>query len=398
MNVPVWALVVVLLLGSACAQKRKDLQTYLASVYTSVPNASWAKLSDSQITWIFNNLTFYYQGAPTAGPTWPKGRVISHEYAGTTCDCLHINLKQCQPHGSRTNCQFWNLTTYLDMNWVKNKAKQMPSNSWFEGLTYWGEWGFPLSCRNNSWMKSQIYGWNRHMWLYPVKGLGYWFNTGKTAAAPNKVAWLIKYGVGTVGTNKTDIMDYMARTSCPNYKNTSSCDVCANPTGPGQCCCHGSGRNLGVQVNNYRNSKKVSWAQALSDVADMYVNGMFGEDGSLNWPIGTYFGYVNLLDNDILNLQTKGSYLSAQFTREPQHSMVGNEFGDPVYAFEVLMNYPNKVYSWSNFCSLDGTGFAQMNPLADIAKFTNHLTLSGKPSAPVSKWVPRPEFAAVFTQ
>ena len=61
-------------------------------------------------------------------------------------------------------------------------------------------------------MKRQVYGFFGHMWLYPTKGLGVWFNVGKTAAAPNKVAWLIKYGQGSLGQNKTEIMDYLAET------------------------------------------------------------------------------------------------------------------------------------------------------------------------------------------
>ena len=222
----------------------------------------------------------------------------------------------------------------MNMDWLETRATPIPSNSWFEGLTYWGEWGWPLSCRDSSWMKDYIYGWNRHMWLYPTKGLGLWFNVGKTAAAPNKVAWLLKYGIPTLGQNKTEVMDYMANLVCPNYEAESSCTVCQNPTFSGQCCCHGSGRNLGVQVSNYMSRKGVSKQQALNDVADMYINGMFGEDGRRNaWPIGTFFGYVNLLDDDILSIQDQESYLPAQFYREPQHRQVRKEFSDPVEYF-----------------------------------------------------------------
>jgi len=351
---------------------------------------------------MFNNLTFYYYGAPTNGPTWPAGRRISHQYAGTTCDCLHVDLRQCQPPMSRTNCQFWNLTTYMDLNWIENRAKPMPNNTWFEGLTYWGEWGFPLSCRSSSWMKSSVYGWNRHMWLYPTKGLGYWFNTGNTAAAANKPAWLLTFGVGAVGKNKTDIMDYMARMTCPFYRNTSSCDICANPTQSGLCCCHGSGRNLGVQVNNHKSYNNIAtWEQALDDVADMYVKGLYGEDGThnQNWPEGTFFGYVNLLDDDILDIQDAQGYLSAQFYREPQHTLVGNQFADPVYSFEVLMQYPSNVYSWNRFCALDGQAFGQLNPATQLVSFMSELSLPSQMSlAPAGKWVPRPEFEHVFDQ
>ena len=180
----------------------------------------------------------------------------------------------------------------------------------------------------------------QHMWLYPTKGLGLWFNVGKTAAAPNKVAWLLKYGSseGTIGSNKTEIMHYMAKLTCPDYEaaNRTWCDVCANPTFPNQCCCHGSGRNLGVQVSNYRAFNQVSNEKALNDVADMYINGMFGEDGRRSqWPVGTYFGYVNLLDDDIFAIREQQQFLTAQFYREPQHRQVGREFSDPVSALRV---------------------------------------------------------------
>ena len=38
------------------------------------------------------------------------------------------------------------------------------------------------------------------------------------AAAYNKVAWLLKYGVGVLGQTTADIMDYMADVTCPGYQ------------------------------------------------------------------------------------------------------------------------------------------------------------------------------------
>jgi hypothetical protein len=350
---------------------------------------------------LFNNLTFYYDGAPINGPSFPRGRSVSHQYAGTVCDCLHINLRQCIPSKSPM-CAYWNLTTYLDMKWIQDEAKPIPDNGWFEGLTYWGEWGFPLSCRDSSWMKKSVYGWNRHMWLYPTKGLGYWFNAGKTAAAPNKVAWLLQYGVGAVGKNKTDIMDYMAKITCPNYRTTSGCTICTSPTQTGQCCCHGSGRNLGNQVYDWKGQNRiVSWDQALSDVADMYLSGMYGEDGRRSYyPNGTYFGYVNILDDDIIDIMDNNKYITAQFYREPQHTQTFNQqFANPVYSFEILTNYPQNVYSWKNYCALDGQMFGQLNPVTQLDAFLNngYLNVSSSTAVvPVAKWVPRPEFEHVF--
>lgn len=143
----------------------------------------------------------------------------------------------------------------------------------------------------------------------------------------------------------------------------------------------------------------MSWDQALSDVADMYINGMFGEDGRrYYWPNGTYFGYVNLLDDDILRLQDKYSYVTAQFVREPQHTLVGQEFSDPVYAFEILTNYDRSTYTWQRFCQRDGSDFGVLDPVAQYQNYMSKgylLSGSGK-VLPMSAWKPRPEFLAQF--
>ena len=47
------------------------------------------------------------------------------------------------------------------MDWVAQQDF-IPDNAWFEGLTYVGEWGFPISCTDQRW-GSKVYGWNRHM-------------------------------------------------------------------------------------------------------------------------------------------------------------------------------------------------------------------------------------------
>jgi len=378
----------------AAAINRADYQDYLTSVYAL---SNFSKLSDPDLYALYDNLTFYYEDNPafTSGQ-----RDNSINYAGTTCDCLHIQLPACIPAKppSFPGCELWNCTTYLNMEWLHDQAF-IPDNAWFEGLTFVGEWGFPVSCTDPRWMR-KVYGWNRHIWLYPTKGLGYWFNAGKTAAAYNKVAWLIKFGQGTLGNNKTEIMDYLAETSCPNYKNvTSGCTICPNPTTKGLCCCHGAGRNLGIQISDYKYEYRVTWQQALSDVADMYITGMFGEDGgqSYYWPNGTYFGYVNLLDDDILDLQDKFSYQTAQFLREPQHTLVGVEFSEPVYAFEVLTNYDYSVSSWSDFCRGDGKLFGVTDPLQQMSTFMSQGYLTSGTFKSIKNWVPRPGFMAQFT-
>ena len=178
------------------ASSRADVQTYLESVYGM---SNFASFSDAALYQFFNTLTFYYQDRPTP-PNWPKGRKQSHpckcavlavfreQYlyfimyyfvaarfllfcvfssnrpthahathafahkhvradAGTVCDCLHINLTMCETRPAK--CEFWPLETYLNLPWVlKHQLPGFPSNAWFEGLTYPGEWGFPISCQN----------------------------------------------------------------------------------------------------------------------------------------------------------------------------------------------------------------------------------------------------------
>eukprot|EP01108_Squamamoeba_japonica_P009689 TRINITY_DN9173_c0_g1_i1.p1 TRINITY_DN9173_c0_g1~~TRINITY_DN9173_c0_g1_i1.p1 ORF type:complete len:250 (-),score=113.62 TRINITY_DN9173_c0_g1_i1:61-735(-) len=197
-------------------------------------------------------------------------------------------------------------------------------------------------------------------------------------------------------------MDYLAETTCPNWESQRSCEACANPTYPGKCCCHSAAvRNLGIQVGDYMRRKSLSKNDALDAVADMYIDGLFGE-GEDKYPVGTYFGYVNLLDDDIMRIQRANQFLTAQFTREPQHSQVCNEFSDPVYAFEILAQWPSSVYSWDKFCALDGTDFGTIDVVGSgqINDYLDHLYLPQKQPpgalAPTSKWVPRPEFAHVF--
>lgn len=146
----------------------------------------------------FNSLTYYYEGHPYS-PNWPKRKqshpcafwrlvcaralfverrlysvcFVARVDAGTRCDCLHINLTMCETRPS--SCDFWPIETYLNMPWVlQHQMPGFPSNAWFEGsgrdpatgdalalshlcvclslhtlgLTYPGEWGFPISCQN----------------------------------------------------------------------------------------------------------------------------------------------------------------------------------------------------------------------------------------------------------
>lgn len=392
----------VALFGTSLAQQRGPIERYLKSVYSV---GDFSSLSDDQLFAFYDNLTFYYDGAPPSPvqrKNHPNGRVQSWQYAGTTCDCLHIDLPQCVAKTPGFgNCEYWNMTTYMDMEWVKEQVA-LPSYSWYEGLTYPGEWGWPLSCRDSSWMKDEVYGFWGHMWLYPTKGLGVWWNVGNTAAAPNKVAWLLEHSDGQIGSNKTEMMEWMADYSCPNYRQFTSCKVCSNPIVQGQCCCHGSGRNLGVQVTAYKNYARVSWAQALDDVADMYLQGQFGEERRSSWPHGTFFGYVNLFDDMIMEVMYDHDYLTAQFVREPQHRQVANEFADPVYSFEILAQWPRNVWGWDTFCRTDGVDFGLLDPVANYDQYlaNGFLVVDNKTTKvlPSTQWNAPNSFSRIFDE
>jgi hypothetical protein len=120
-------------------------------------------------------------------------------------------------------CPFWPLETYLTLQWdLAHQMPGYPANVWFEGLTYPGEWGFPISCQNRT-LGKQVYAWHRFVWLYPVTGSGVWFNTGNTAAAYNKPHWLLKYGQNAgIGSTPAQIMDSMATLTCTNYRQVRS--------------------------------------------------------------------------------------------------------------------------------------------------------------------------------
>lgn len=106
------------------------------------------------------------------------------------------------------------------------------------------------------------------MWLYPMTGSGVWFNTGNTAAAYNKPAWLIKYGQSAgIGSTPAQIMDAMATMTCTGYQQLASCNAtCAdadkdNP----QYCWHVSivfvSRQTHLFCLSNNDTSQLSWSQ-----------------------------------------------------------------------------------------------------------------------------------------
>lgn len=85
----------VLAVAVGCAAGAETVLQYLQSVY---PLSNFSMLSAADQNAFFNSLTYYYNPRPTT-PNFPS-RVQSHPFAGTVCDCGHINLTQCVPGGT----------------------------------------------------------------------------------------------------------------------------------------------------------------------------------------------------------------------------------------------------------------------------------------------------------
>jgi len=393
-----------LLLSSACATvttngvanvagTRAQVQQYLESVYSQ---SDFSPLSDAEVFAFHNSLTFYYEGYPTT-PNWPR-RKESHPYAGTVCDCLHLNLTMCQTRPAA--CPFWPVTSFLTMEYVQShQLPGFPANVWVEGLTFPGEWGFPLSCTNRT-LGRTVYAWHHTFWLYPETGTGVWFNTGNTAPAYNKVAWLIAYGSG-LGSTLDQKMHSIVSMVCTGYQNLTTCaQSCTDPqkSDPTYCCCHGRhGRNLGTQVYDVKSRFGYTWQQALITTANYYVQGMFGDGQQPSpYPVGTFFAVLDTLDSTIKREQSSQQFDSVQLLREPQH---GGYHSQPDYAFEILQHSPfdSGYYRWSDYCTPSQMAIAVLDPLQDV----NHYMKAGYVGANVTTkridaFKPRPEFAALF--
>jgi hypothetical protein len=226
------------------------------------------------------------------------------------------------------------------------------------------------------------------------------FNTGNTAAAFNKPHWLLKYSGGTLGSTQAQIMDAIAELVCSNYQTVSSCtSSCTDDqkSDPKYCCCHGhNGGNLAMQVAAVRQQNGLTWDAALTAVAQMYASGMTGDEHySSSYPNGTFFGYIDMLDDTIKSLQVQNSYDTVQFIREPQH---GGYHSNPVYAFEILYHtpYTRSYYRWIDFCNVNQRAIALLDPLADKAYLQNGYIKSPATTKTLSAFVPRPSFAALF--
>lgn len=377
----------------AGAATRAQVQQYLESVYSQ---SNFSALSDQEVFDFYNSLTFYYEGYPKA-PNMHY-RKESHPYAGTVCDCLHLNLTMCQVRPA--SCPFWPLTTFLTMDFVNShQMPGFPSNVWFEGLTYPGEWGFPVSCTNYT-LGRTVYAWHHTFWLYPETGSGIWFNTGNTAAAYNKVAWLLAYGTG-LGSTLDQKMHSITSMVCSNYQNRTSCaNSCTDPqkSDPTYCCCHGRhGHNLGTQVYDVKTRFGGTWQQALITTAGYYVKGLLGSGQSPSpYPVGTFFSVLDTLDGTIKHEQSTQQFDSVQLLREPQH---GGYHSQPEYAFEMLQHSPfdNSYYRWSDYCSSSQKAIGVLDPLQDRNNYMQngyvHANVSTKR---INAFVPRPSFAALF--
>jgi hypothetical protein len=393
-------MLVLLVVLAACASvavaQVTAVRSYLASVYSQ---SDFSKLSDADVTTFYNSLTFYYPGYPTSN--FPQ-RSQSFPYACTMCDCLHIQLPMCQ---NRTQpgvtCSRWPVATFLDIPYVtRHQLPGIPSNSWFEGITFPGEWAFPISCVNAS-MGRSVYAFHRTIWLYPTTGTGIWFNSGNTAAAYNKVSWLLTYGTN-LGATLDQKMDAITSMVCTGYQNRTSCNFSCSDTqrsDPTYCCCHGRhGRNLGTQVYDVKTQFGLTWQQALVQVAGYYQQGKLGSGQSPDpYPVGTFFAVLDKLDAKIKRDQEQMQVDSVQLLREPQHGTYNSQ---PDYAFEMLEHTPfdgRSYYRWADYCNPKQQAIAVLDPLTQFKNYTQQGYVSGSVATKrIDAFVPRPQFAALF--
>lgn len=298
------------------------------------------------------------------------------------------------------SCPFWPVTTFLTMDFVSShQLPGFPSNVWIEGLTFPGEWGFPVSCTNRT-LGRTVYAWHHTFWLYPETGTGIWFNTGQTAAAYNKVAWLIAYGSG-LGSTLDQKMHSIVSLVCANYQNLTTCaQSCTDPqkSDPTYCCCHGRhGRNLGTQVYDVKQRFGSTWQQALITTANYYVQGMYGDGQQPSpYPVGTFFSVLDTLDGTIKREQSTQQIDSVQLLREPQH---GGYHSQPDYAFEILQHSPfdDSYYRWADYCSPQQKAIAVLDPLQDINRYISLGYVGANVTTKrIDAFKPRPEFAALF--
>lgn len=243
--------------------------------------------------------------------------------------------------------------------------KPFPDNAWYEGFTGPNEWGAPFVCSDtsifsgeNSW-SNQAPRWS--VWTYPMKGMGYFYNTFKTSWAWNKIHYIIKYGEYSF----QDIVNLPG--ICPvinedyeyNWKDFEwDCDDLDNCCAP-----HGTGwsLNLGKQILDYMDEENVDYNTALDAVEKMYTEGWSGmEDPKKNWPYGTFFSYQpstglapNGLDDKLAEVRSSNNFDSAQLLREPQNAPGGSAGQYPAYAFEITTNTPadSDGEAWDTFCS-----------------------------------------------
>lgn len=203
--------------------KHKVMIEYFSRLF---PTGNWNSVSESQVEKIYLGLDAWYENMIPSlkkriiekQPNWNKDRmkiwnqqagVWEKLFDGSVCDCMRFAYPNCKKPVSRfsganilKDCPLWtglNIgktqktiltqafnTNNKDVNFISDeytiKGKGFPNYSWFEGLSYPGEYGLPEVCGDISKkLQPGIRYWNedKNKWL-PLNipySKGPWYNS-----------------------------------------------------------------------------------------------------------------------------------------------------------------------------------------------------------------------------
>ena len=190
--VAILSLFLVWLISKKCAKSaksviHKDMIEYFSTLF---PTGNWDSVSESQLKKIYLGLDAWYENMIPSlkkqiikkQPNWNEDRmkiwnqragVWEKLFDGSVCDCMRFGYPNCKKPISRfgganilKDCPLWpglNVgktqetvltqafnTNNKDTNFIKDEStingKGFPNHSWFEGLSYPGEYGHPEVC------------------------------------------------------------------------------------------------------------------------------------------------------------------------------------------------------------------------------------------------------------
>jgi len=239
------------------------------------------------------------------------------------------------------------------------------------------------------------------LWLYPLRGVGMWWNVGNSVVSNTKLGWMLApkpQGIGYTLLELLPIMEFGA----PNTNINDQVQLVANVIQYGQSnfvMKNGKKKYYRLadvdacsveelQRNGYTGAQMVdnptgAYDAALTLVTTWYVDGHSGLDSAeapngFNYsyqhffPVGTYFSYAAALDVLTSGLMIARELDTLQLVVEPQNALGGLR---PAYFFETFSQTPSKPSKWSayktgpaNVCN----NFYMVDPRVDWENFSKY--------------------------